>query len=337
MPDQHYYHHDVSPVRSVVGDLCVKWDSYWYLNIVERGYEEIPGEESNTAFLPSYPFIIKCLTVTGLSPAMAGVVISTACFILLLILAFMFAEQTYGEGNGRYLVLFLCLFPSSWVFHMVYTESMFCAALFGFLVFYLRGNHWVAASVGWLLPMTRGVGLAMLPAVVGDILLTWRREKQFPKAKLISLGSVIAGTIAVSGAYWHITGHPFGFLQKTAEWSTQAGNKNYLIPLIGSLLDNLDDKEAQAYIPFLVIYTVATVVLLIKRRDVTSFFSAAYMAMLFASAHWSHLRYLLPLLPLHALITCFLVKRNWIPYVFPILAIMQLLITRLYLDWRFVI
>jgi hypothetical protein len=53
--------------------------------------------------------------------------------------------------------------------------------------------------------------------------------------------------------------------------------------------------------------------------------------------HHSQIRHLLllPLLPVHAALADQLARRRWTLYVLPALAVMQLLITRLHLDWNF--
>ena len=40
----------------------VRWDAWWYLNVVERGYWFDPQGKSNVAFFPLFPVAIKAVT-----------------------------------------------------------------------------------------------------------------------------------------------------------------------------------------------------------------------------------------------------------------------------------
>jgi hypothetical protein len=334
LPEGHAYYQNVGRLDSRLADLCVKWDGYWYLDIVKVGYREVPGAASNTAFLPAYPYLVKAVARFGLSPPVAGVVVSSACFLAVLWFAHAYGRSFYGPKVAAYLVMFLCVFPSSWVFQMVYTESLFCAAVFGFLVYYHRGRYVRAGLLAFVLPLCRGVGLSVLPAILADLAFTWWREGRLPRKKLYALAGILAGVLCVCGVYWRVSGHPFGFLIQSRFWTTQAGVQNATIPLVSSVLTNLDNLETQAYLPFLAAYILGVVLLLVRRRDVSTFFAVACAIMLFGVSYGAQLRYLLPLLPVHALIVHFLVKRRWITYVLPALALVQLVITRLFLDWR---
>jgi len=75
----------------------------------------------------------------------------------------------------------------------------------------------------------------------------------------------------------------------------------------------------------------------VLRRDVTSFYAVFYGVMLLGTSYVSQLRFLLPLLPVHALWVRLLSGRRLSPYVVAALAGLQILITRMYLDWQFVI
>jgi hypothetical protein len=333
----HYYYHDVPRVTSWVGDLGVRWDSYWYLNIVQFGYRQVRGAESNTAFLPAYPFLIKAASALGLTPAVAGTAISTLGLLPLLIFAFAYAESLYDTRVGGYLLVFLCVFPSSWAFQMVYTESLFCAALFGFLACYHRGHYARAGLLGLILPLTRATGLAVAAAVLADIVLTWRRRRRVPAANLLALTGLAAGVALVSAFYWHTTGEPFGFLTEARSWSTHRQVTSDPIPLLSSLLNNLGRLDVQVYLPALLIYGVGIAILLGRRRDISTLFVAANGLMLLGGSYVSQLRYLLPMLPVHALLVSRLARTRWILVILAAMAAAQLIVTRLYLDWLFVI
>lgn len=331
------YYHGIDRVTGILGELCVKWDSYWYLTVVERGYEHAPGEAGNTAFLPLYPMLIRAVAATGIAPAVAGVLVSTLCFLVLIWLACLYGRALYGPQAGAALALFLCVFPSSWLFQMVYTESLFSALLLAFLLLYRQGRYRWAAAAAFVVPMTRGVGLALLPAMAVDAALTWLRTRRFPREKLTPLLGAALGVLAVCAFYWSVTGRPFEFLLQTQNWDSQIRVGERTLSLFESIALNIGSCEVQAYLPFIAMYIVAALVLLVRRPDVGSLFVVASLAMTSTVSYHAQLRYLLPLLPVHAFFADLLCRRRLLLPVLLILAIIQLLVTRLYLDWFFVI
>ena len=74
---------NMTPNLTLGGQLLVKWDSYWYLNIVSNGYEaQAEGTgSSNLAFAPLYPACIYVLTRIGIEAWIGGVLISLACYL----------------------------------------------------------------------------------------------------------------------------------------------------------------------------------------------------------------------------------------------------------------
>jgi len=331
------YYHGIDRVAGIIGELCVKWDSYWYLTVVERGYEHAPGEAGNTAFLPLYPMLTRVVAATGIGPAVAGMLVSTLCFLVLIWLACLYGRALYGAQAGAALALFLCVFPSSWVFQMVYTESLFCALLLAFLLLYRQGRYRWAAAAASVVPMARGVGLALLPAIAVDTALTWLRTRRFPREKLTPLLGAALGVFTVCAFYWSVTGRPFEFLLQTQNWDSQIRVGDRTLSLFESVTLDISSCEVQAYLPFLAVYVVTAIVLLVRRPDVGALFVVASLAMTSTVSYHAQLRYLLPLLPVHAFLADMLCRHRLLLPVLLILAIIQLLVTRLYLDWFFVI
>jgi hypothetical protein len=157
-----------TPVRLV--DVWARWDSGWYLNVIEHGYYA-PGDirtvESNLGFFPVYPYLVKALT--GLLPAavrsvgatlLMGVLVSNA-FLLggLALLRQWVATLTGDEAVAQRTVLYLLLFPTGFFFSAFYTESTFL--FFAVAALYAaqqRAWGW-AAVAGALLTLTRPLGI----------------------------------------------------------------------------------------------------------------------------------------------------------------------------------
>ncbi len=190
----------------------IQHDSYWFGNIVDRGYDTIVPpishklmEVSNTAFFPAYPMLAAALHY--------GLRVSTENALLL-------ASQTAAWGFWTYVFL-LCerwTVPAGWqflgallvaahpaAFYLVagYSESLFLMALLGFL--YWSGNETRSGKVlamlhGIVMSATRIVGLpcALVPLVkrvwelgLGKLFAFRSAVKNYGGAALLSLAAML--------------------------------------------------------------------------------------------------------------------------------------------------
>jgi Mannosyltransferase (PIG-V) len=148
--------------------LYAKFDSGWYLSIIEWGYGPPPpiGRPSNHAFFPLYPLTAKVLHDTfALDGFHAGLIVSYLCFFLAVALFLREGIARLGERDAWRSVAFLLLFPTAFFFAAMYAESM--ELLFALLAFRdarrgetLRAGLWAA-----LMGLTRAFALAMGPAL----------------------------------------------------------------------------------------------------------------------------------------------------------------------------
>lgn len=148
--------------------LYAKFDSGWYLSVIEWGYGPPPplGRPSSHAFFPLYPLTAKVLHDTfALDGFHAGLIVSYLCFSLAAALFLREGIERLGERDAWRSVAFLLLFPTAFFFAAMYAESM--VLLFALLAFRdarrgetLRAGLWAA-----LMGLTRAFALAMGPAL----------------------------------------------------------------------------------------------------------------------------------------------------------------------------
>ena len=60
--------------RPLFGPL-ESWDGVWYRLIAVHGYLLVPGRQSDPAFFPLYPLVLKLVGATGIPVAVAGVLL----------------------------------------------------------------------------------------------------------------------------------------------------------------------------------------------------------------------------------------------------------------------
>ncbi|MGY2751867.1 hypothetical protein ACVW0Q_000221 [Thermostichus sp. MS-CIW-21] len=151
-------------------------DSYWYLSIVERGYQfvgfdKIAYEQSNVAFFPGYPLAVAAMSrLLGVDPEL-GLYLTAQLFCWLMwIYLFLFYRRWQIPPLGQVLAsLIILVYPSSFYLVVGYSESLFLASLLGFFYWSMDLNApwpaFLAGIHGLVMSATRIVGLpvALVP------------------------------------------------------------------------------------------------------------------------------------------------------------------------------
>ncbi len=202
--------------------LYAKFDSGWYLAIIEWGYGRPPpdGRPSNHAFFPLYPTTAKVLRDTfAIDGFHAGLVVTYACLFLAMSLFYREGVERLGEGDASASVAFLLFFPTSFFLAAVYAESMFL--LFALLAFRdaRRGPAARSTLWGFLLGLTRASALAVAPALFLAALENRSPDGRRPWGRALVAGLVPAATVFlwIFGIGW-VYGEPGLFFRSMQGW-----------------------------------------------------------------------------------------------------------------------
>jgi hypothetical protein len=153
--------------------LYAKFDSGWYLSIIDWGYGPPPpqGNPSSHAFFPLYPWTAKVLHRTfALDGFHAGMLVAYLALFLAMPLFFREALERFGGAEARAWrsVAFLLLFPTAFFLASMYAESTF----FLFSILALRdaraagaARTRAAALWGVLLGLTKASAMCVAPAI----------------------------------------------------------------------------------------------------------------------------------------------------------------------------
>src|SRR6266478_3371391 len=170
-------------------ESLIQHDSYWFINIVDGGYQTIVPpidhkvmEVSNVAFFPAYP-AIAALFRYGLN-----IDTGTALLITAQLAAwgfwsyfFMFCKRwNISPALQICAALLILAHPAAFFLVAAYSESLFLMALFGFIYWSTakgRSAKIWAASHGIVMSATRIVGIvcAAFPLVRSVFQTGWRR------------------------------------------------------------------------------------------------------------------------------------------------------------------
>jgi hypothetical protein len=186
----------------------VQHDSYWFANIVNRGYQTIVPpidhkvmEVSNVAFFPGYPVLASAVRYTfGLETDTALLVTAQAAAWGFWSYFFLFCERwNLSPGLQSLGALSIVAHPASFFLIVAYSESLFLMALLGFIFWsgsQGKGARFWAAIHGLFMSATRIVGIpcAAYP-VIQSIFSTGRKPLRHPVAWLKANRRVLAVTI----------------------------------------------------------------------------------------------------------------------------------------------
>lgn len=127
---------------NLLGAASVRWDAIGYLTVAQHGYTSA----SSTVLFPLYPILIRAFTPAGVSPVIAGVLISLVAFAVGLDLIHRMTRWQLGRRTADVTVLLIAFGPLSFVFSAVYSASLLlaCAAA----TFYLaRQERFALAAI----------------------------------------------------------------------------------------------------------------------------------------------------------------------------------------------
>src|SRR5581483_9545474 len=222
-------------------DTFARGDSGWYEPIARSGYVYYVDSRCNIAFFPAYPLLMRY--VGALFPPshaqyfLAGIAISWVCFALAMAALYLLARLDLSAARARRAVLLIAVFPFSFFFGVVYTESMFL--LFAILAFYgFRTRRWVLGGLCASVAIaTRVPGIVMWPALVW---LAWRHARPEMKdraAAAMGLALALTGFAAYCAYIYTLSGHPLEWVATIQKWNYHPGGAPWNAPV--HLLANL--------------------------------------------------------------------------------------------------
>jgi hypothetical protein len=124
------------------------WDGAWYRTVAEQGYLLIPGRQSDPAFFPLFPIVLRGLNGLGLSFLTSGLLVANVAFVVGIVAFYEVSRRLLPLDVARTSAMLAALFPMSFVFSMTYPESLVFAALALALVFALDGRWTLSAVAG---------------------------------------------------------------------------------------------------------------------------------------------------------------------------------------------
>lgn len=273
-----------------VWDTFARYDSGWYYQIADHGYRFVKGGPSagvgkpgKIAFFPVYPLLMRGTGyVFGDTPAaiyLGGIIVSWLAFAAAMVVIFHLARLDLPDGRATQAALFTAIFPFSFFFGMVYTESLFL--LLTVLAFYaFRTKRWIVGGVaGAIATATRVNGILMLPALAWvayrTVDSTWRERLR----ALLGLLLVPAGIAAYSWFIYRLSGNALAWMDSIQRWGYHVGAAPWDRPLqfVAQLtMHPVEYLTNDPMAPYDVLYGVTAIAFVVLIPFVWRKFGAAY-------------------------------------------------------------
>jgi hypothetical protein len=217
------------PFRSVAfAETFAAWDSAWYLDIAQRGYVFRDDAQSSVAFFPLYPLLIRAVaSLFGGSERafwVSAILLSYASFFAALVLLHRLTDRLLQDRDAaRRAVLYAAVFPFSFPFTQIYTESLFLLLSVASVWCAGAGRWPLAGLCGALATVTRPNGIVLaVPLVIMALQAPWTWAALARRAlPLLAL----PGALALYCLFvYRLSGDPLAWLNAQAHWGYSIGN-----------------------------------------------------------------------------------------------------------------
>jgi len=191
------------------------WDAQHYLFLSRFGY--LPGAESNR-FFPLWPWLIRAGAYLVRDHLIAALLLANALSLAGLLLFHAWCARKRGEAAADASLLLLLAYPGALFFGFPYSESLFFFLAAAFLLALdLKRWRWVVLT-GFLLPLTRAVGAAVIAPILYQIWTARRKNGSVPSALWACLAAPALGLALYLFFMRFAVGDAFYYL---GSWSSQ--------------------------------------------------------------------------------------------------------------------
>jgi hypothetical protein len=195
------------------------WDGRWYRAVAEHGYLLLPGRQSDPAFFPLLPVLMRSLHTVGFSYGLAGVLISTLAFLVGLVALYELACTWLPEPDARRTAVFAAIFPVGVVFSMAYPEALAFALISLTALFAIRG-HWLACALCVALAtLARPEGLLVALPIAGVLANRWPTMTTATRGRACAAILAPAAVLIAYSGYLHwVLGDGLAWTHAEAAW-----------------------------------------------------------------------------------------------------------------------
>ncbi len=149
------------------------WDGVWYRHVAAHGYLLVPGHQSDPAFFPLYPVLLRIAGATGMSTGAAGVILSSLLFLCALFAFDALGRELLTPSLARRATVLCAVFPMSYVCSMVYPESLVLLAFALAGLFAVRRRWLVCTAIAAVAALSRPEGVLLALPIGAAVWRAW--------------------------------------------------------------------------------------------------------------------------------------------------------------------
>lgn len=238
--------------RSLTLQEFAQFDGNWYAHIAQHGYsiDYVPGVQSAWPFFPLLPAVMRLAAVFAVPVEAGALVVNHAVFLLGLAGVYRIASRHAPDGAARLAVWAVALFPTSFLFSMVYPEAIvFTASVWAFILLEDRLDL-AAGAAAAVATLARPNGVLVAVALAFGVGRAWRRLPAIVGPSVVALGAWLVYV-------WVRTGDP-----RTIYWAKDGWHEVTLGMFFGGGRDTL------TVLPHLALGLAVAAALVIERRHI---------------------------------------------------------------------
>jgi mannosyltransferase PIG-V len=203
-------------------DAAARWDGGWYLGIARDGYGHADGTQTDLAFFPLYPALMRAIGALGGSSddayLAAGVLVSNVALLIAAILLARLVAADHDATVAAAAIALLLVFPTTVIFSAVYAESLFLLCAVAALYFARTGRPVAAAIAGGLAALARPFGVL----VSVPLALEFAGQRRRDLGPIVAVALPIGAFLAWMAVLWRMTGDPLAFFSAQAAYGRRA-------------------------------------------------------------------------------------------------------------------
>jgi hypothetical protein len=182
--------------RDPLENLVARWDSGWYLRIVDEGYNwnGNASDQQNVVFFPAFPLAMKILGLfIGKRWLIAGLLLALSAFFFALIYLYRLARERLDADQAQAAVATLAAYPFSIYYSAPYTEAFFLLGSVGAFYHLVREQWWRCAAWAFFVALCRPNGFLIAVPIALLVVQRARRHRLEPPA----LAPIIAPVLGI--------------------------------------------------------------------------------------------------------------------------------------------
>lgn len=222
------------------------FDGVHYLRIAQDGYSAV----YSPAFFPVFPFLVRFFaflfpkdpfldTAIYVDPSFfySGILLANFFFLFALHFLYKLFRLDFSKKTSQFAVVFLLLFPTSFYFGAIYTESLFL--LLAVLALYCarKRRFFLAGIFSSIASATRFAGIFLTPALLFELYLAVAKKEVNIKSRrlfLSILGVLISplGLLGYMVYLWKNFGDPLYSVSVQPHFGAERSSSIILLPQV---------------------------------------------------------------------------------------------------------